>query len=87
MNNNALTRNTQYTAARGSTIITLHASHLDTLAVGRHSLQIRFTDGAAVNTNITVQAAPIPTPTPEPAPWINPFADVNGGDWFFDAVR
>lgn len=36
-----------YTAVSGSTIVTLKNEYLDTLSVGRHRLEITYTDGAA----------------------------------------
>ena len=48
-----------YTAEEGSLILTLKASYLDTLSVGKHKLTINFTDGSA-DTTITVLAKPVP---------------------------
>ena len=39
-----------YTAVSGSTVITLKASYLQTLAVGTHTVEIHFTDGYATTT-------------------------------------
>lgn len=36
---------TQYTAASGSTVVTLHANYVDQLTVGVHSLRFEYTDG------------------------------------------
>jgi len=83
VDNNTLTRNTDYTAERGSTIISLLPDYLNTLTAGRHTVSVRFTDGVTVTANFTVAEAPTPiTPTMP----INPFTDVRGTDWFIDAV-
>ena len=44
----ALLDRSHYTAREGSTIITLKASHLNTLAAGTHTFEILWTDGSAV---------------------------------------
>ena len=60
--------------AKGSLILTLKASFLDTLAEGNHRVTVSFTDGTA-ETTLTVKAAgptpstePTPEPTPKPTP-------------------
>ena len=45
----------QFTAESGSTIVTLNASYLETLSVGRHTLRISFDDGYA-GTTFTIAA-------------------------------
>ena len=47
----------QYTAASGSTIITLAADYVQTLATGEHTLTVRYTDGET-NACFTVTAMP-----------------------------
>jgi len=84
-NGSPLMRDTHYRVERGSTIITLHAEHLETMDAGRHSLEVRFTDGAIVTTSFTVNAASDVQPI-TPALPVNPFEDVFGSDWFIDAV-
>ena len=54
MGDDTLTRDTHYKAESGSTVITLFADYLDTLAIGRHTLTARFTDGASVTATFTV---------------------------------
>lgn len=44
-----------YTAKEGSTIITLQASYLNTLAAGKHTVEILWTDGS-VSTAFTINA-------------------------------
>lgn len=44
-----------YTAREGSTIITLNASYLNTLAIGTHTVEILWTDGSA-DTVFTIHA-------------------------------
>lgn len=44
-----------YTAKEGSTIITLKASHLNTLSAGTHTVEILWTDGSA-STTFTIKA-------------------------------
>jgi lysophospholipase L1-like esterase len=46
-----------YTASSGSTVITLAPSYLDTLAVGPHSLTVRFTDGVNFTSAFNILAA------------------------------
>lgn len=46
-----------YTAASGSTVITLKASYLETLSVGKHTISVKYPDGAA-NGTFTVEKAP-----------------------------
>jgi DNA-directed RNA polymerase subunit RPC12/RpoP len=36
-----------YTVSEGSTIVTIHEDYLKTLAVGKHTLEVRFTTGSA----------------------------------------
>lgn len=84
---NILMRDTQYKAESGSTIITLSTDYLNTLSAGQHTLEVRFTDGATVNANFTVEESEKETPTPTPEPWVNPFTDVRESDWFYEAVK
>ena len=48
-----LTRDTEYTAVPGSTVVTLKAAKLQTLSPGRHTVTVHFDDGDA-STGITV---------------------------------
>ena len=49
-----------YITGEGSLILTLKASYLDTLSVGKHNLTVYFSDGS-VDTTITVlKPAPVP---------------------------
>ncbi|MDO4545013.1 MAG: sortase B protein-sorting domain-containing protein [Bacillota bacterium] len=57
-----INQDTDYTATTGSTIVTLQPTHLETLAIGEHTLQVNYTDGYA-ETTFTVLAQPV---TPEP---------------------
>lgn len=50
-----LTPGTHYTLKKGSTIVTLLGSYLDTLSAGEHTLLVNFTDGS-VTTTFTVLA-------------------------------
>lgn len=47
-----------YTAAKGSTIIMLNTSYLETLSLGKHKLSINYQDGTA-ETTFTIQAASV----------------------------
>ena len=76
-------RDSHYSARNGSTEITVFSGYLDTLPVGKHTLEARFTDGAFARAEFTIEDAPAPiTPTLP----VNPFEDVKGADWFIDAV-
>jgi hypothetical protein len=52
----ALTEGTDFTAAKGSTVITVKAAALENLAEGEHTVKVLFDDGE-VETKITVKAA------------------------------
>lgn len=52
----ALEKDTDYTVAAGSTVVTLKASALQKLSVGSHTVTITFDDGEA-STGLTVKAA------------------------------
>ena len=52
----ALTEGNQYTAAKGSAIITINKSFLDTLATGNHKLTVTFTDGGSITIDYEVKA-------------------------------
>jgi hypothetical protein len=66
-----LTAGIEYTARAGSTVVTLKAAHLDSLAAGEHRVRVEFTD-AIVEDVFTVKASatesPSQSPTPKPAP-------------------
>ena len=57
----ALTEGNQYTAAKGSAIITINKSFLDTLAAGNHKLTVTFTDGGSITIDYEVKA-PVAAP-------------------------
>ncbi len=46
----------QYTAASGSTVVTLKASYLTTLSAGKHTLTVVYTDGDC-STEFEIQSA------------------------------
>ena len=61
-----------HTTAEGSLILTLKASYLDTLSVGKHMVKVNFQDGSAEAT-LTIKPAPTPPKTGDsnhPALWI-----------------
>jgi uncharacterized repeat protein (TIGR02543 family) len=57
---------TNYTAVSGSTVITLKPSFMETLALGKHTLELVYTDGS-VQTEFTISAAGDPTDPTETA--------------------
>ena len=68
-----------WTARRGSVIITLNRDYLESLEAGKHTLTAEFDDGKA-DAHFTVIAkgestptpTPTPTSTPEPTPTVKP---------------
>ena len=57
-----------YTAKAGSTVVTLSADYLETLAVGEHTLTAQFDDGnGEASATFAVAEKDAPAPTPEPA--------------------
>ena len=52
----ALTEGNQYTSAKGSAIITINKSYLDTLGAGTHKLTVTFTDGGSITIDYEVKA-------------------------------
>ena len=52
----ALTEGNQYTAAKGSAIITINKSFLDTLSAGTHKLTVTFTDGGSITIDYEVKS-------------------------------
>ncbi len=58
-----LENGTDYTAEKGSTVITLKAAALEELPVGEHTVTISFDDGG-VETKLTVKEAPAPINPP-----------------------
>ncbi|MBQ7699192.1 MAG: InlB B-repeat-containing protein [Clostridia bacterium] len=54
---NPLEKDVDYTAAKGSVVITLKVATLEKLSVGEHTLAIIFDDGR-VETKLTIKAAP-----------------------------
>jgi hypothetical protein len=61
-----LTKDTDYTAVKGSTVVTITASTLSRLSEGDHTITVSFSDGKA-ETALTVKKASAPTPEPTPA--------------------
>ena len=59
-----LTPGEDYTAREGSTVVTIPAEKLETLAAGTYSLAAVF-DNGTVNTKLTIAAQPEPTATPK----------------------
>lgn len=53
----ALTRGTDYAAAKGSVVVTLAPAYLGTLAAGKHTLTATFDDGAATADFTVAEAA------------------------------
>ncbi len=51
-----LTEGDQYTAEKGSAIITIKKSYLDTLTAGNHKLTVTFTDGGTITITYEVKA-------------------------------
>jgi hypothetical protein len=62
-----LTKDTDYTAVKGSTVVTIKESTLSKLSEGEHTIAVSFIDGKA-ETSLTVKKASAPTPEPEPTP-------------------
>ena len=58
-----LENGTDYTAEKGSTVITLKAAALEELPAGEHTVTISFDDGG-VETKLTVKEAPAPVNPP-----------------------
>jgi uncharacterized repeat protein (TIGR02543 family)/LPXTG-motif cell wall-anchored protein len=56
---------TNYTAVSGSTVVTLKPSFIETLTLGKHTLDLIYTDGS-VHTEFTILAADDPTGTTDP---------------------
>ena len=56
-----------YTLKSGSTILTLKASYLDTLSVGKHTLKFQYKDNVSAETNFTITAKAGETPTTKPS--------------------
>ena len=52
----ALTKDKDYTAVRGSTVVTLKAAYLESLSEGTHKVEIIFDDGKYEST-LTIGAA------------------------------
>lgn len=63
----ALTKDEDYTAAKGSVILTLKSATLEKLSEGDHTVTVSFTDGK-IETSLTVNKAAEPTPQPYPKP-------------------
>ncbi|MEA4932905.1 MAG: X2-like carbohydrate binding domain-containing protein [Lawsonibacter sp.] len=60
-----------YTISEGSTTVTLKASYLQTLSVGKHTLRINFTDGYAQTTFTVIASASDNPPTGDSSmPWL-----------------
>ena len=56
-----LTKDTDYTVEKGSTVVTLKSATLNKLSEGDHTITVNFTDGKT-ETNLTVKKASSPTP-------------------------
>ncbi len=63
IDDSTLTRDTDYTAAKGSTIVTLKAATLNQLSEGKHTVTVNFNDGEA-KISLTVKRASSPAPVP-----------------------
>lgn len=72
-----LVRDKDYTAASGSTVITLSDDYLATLSAGTHTLVATYTDGTAETTFIIAAAD---KPTPPPPSDGNNTSGTDGGD-------
>ncbi len=68
-----LVRDRDYTAAEGSTVVTLSSDYLATLAAGKHVLEATFTDGKAQTAFTVASDQPGPPPVPDGG------GDSNGG--------
>ena len=70
-----------YEVASGSTVVTLKAAYLQTLAVGTHELEVVSKNGAAATTftikakEVVPEPEPTPTPSPDPEPTPEPDPD------------
>lgn len=53
-----------YTLASGSTIVTVKASYLDTLSVGKHTLKFQYKDNLSAETDFTIIAKKAPKNDP-----------------------
>jgi len=91
-----LAKGTDYTVSGNK--VTIQASYLTTLAVGKQTLTFNMSGGTnpvltvTIAGNTQVNPAPV-TPAPvqplqpvSPEPWQNPFTDVNSNDWFYSSV-
>ena len=87
ISDNTITRDTHYKVESDPTVVTLYADYLDTLSVGQHTLEVRFTDGVIVHANFTIMEGSSEEPATALSPWINPFTDVLETDWFYEAVK
>ena len=72
---------TNYTYKEGSTIVTLKPEYLQTLAEGKHTLRLVYTNGYT-DTTFTVSKHA----NPQTSVWENPFTDVKDTDWFYNNV-
>jgi hypothetical protein len=87
-----LKKDKDYKAENGSTKITLYAAYLDTLALGKHSLEVRFSDATAARATLTVEEGQISIEEDPVALSVtaelpdNPFSDVKDVDWFINDV-
>lgn len=87
MGNSILTRDTQYTAAEGSTRITLIPAYLDTLNAGTYTLRVNFKDDAFATATFTIVETPPKTDVPSADTGLPvPFEDVKENDWFLSGV-
>jgi len=89
VNDTVLSKDKDYTAVNGSTIITLLPSYLNNLSSGSYTLTANFKDNSNVSTKFTVAAQtqqPQQLEPTQPAIPVTPFADITGADWFVNSV-
>ena len=77
---------TNYTAISGSTVVSLKASYLETLAIGRHTVELVFAEGT-VQTGLTILNAAGITPTITPTTTPNNTGRTNTGSKLSSGVR
>lgn len=65
----------EYSVASGSTVVTVKAPYLQTLAVGSHKLEIVSKNGAAATAFTIKEKEVVPDPTPDPEPDPEPTPD------------
>jgi len=71
VNNTTLTPDVEFNARSGSTVITIFASYLNTLPLGQHTLEVRFSEGVNVRSQFTIVEPMVsqpPQPPEQPGP-------------------